>query len=169
MKSLQNGVFFTAAVMLFVVAAVVFWAGFGAQSALELPDPLLRLSVRNVFRLVGTMALGTSGFLLWSRNTELRWRVLAWLSLVLLVYHLGLRWFGGANLFACVGNLGIGVPISPRYLHGSLSTALALLASVSIGALAFHRLQRGRGGTAEPSQEDACQPSRRDRSTVLIP
>jgi hypothetical protein len=131
-RKIQGFFIFSAAVILFVTAAAKIYGATGTAEALGNSDPLIPLSNRQVFYLVGGIELFISAFLLVKDESQgLKLSVIAWLATNYLVYRAGLWWMGMPNFCDCLGNLNEKLFISPRILNHSM---LALLVWLVVGS-----------------------------------
>lgn len=113
--------------MLFFMAMVELSGAIGTARILDQPDPLLPLSNRLVFVLVGVLELLLSAYLLMGQYGWAKPGLTAWLATNLLVYRLGVWWAGAPNFGDCVGNFNEWLPVSPRTLHVIVVAALEFL------------------------------------------
>jgi DNA-directed RNA polymerase subunit RPC12/RpoP len=102
----------SAAALLVGLAVAVFIANAASPGLTQPRDPLLLLSMRTVFWIVGALALAVGGVCLFAKRDALKTGLILWLVLNLVVYQIGFAWSGSQG--------GIGVYLS------SIATTFAL-------------------------------------------
>jgi hypothetical protein len=112
--------------ILFVLGAVVWLTSFRHAAVLSRTDELFHLANRAVFRVIGTLALLASAYLLISRNKRQTIPLAAWLALSILLYSLRFRWQEQANLLNYLGNMN-NLPISPAFVAWVIYVALGFV------------------------------------------
>lgn len=118
---------FATAVILFVIALAEFSSAVSGARVLEQSDPLLPLSNRLVFILIGTLELLLSAYLLAGKDNWLKLGLAACLASDLMVYRIGLAWGGMPNFSDCLGNFNPWLPIPPRVLSGTMTLIIGYL------------------------------------------
>jgi hypothetical protein len=116
-NKIQERFIFSTAVLLFVAAAFILLTATSNNQLLDAPDALLGISSRIVFYMVAGVALALSAFLLLGRNPKPKLLAVAWLSCNFLVYHIATSVYHEPNLFACLGNLVVWMPVQPKILN----------------------------------------------------
>jgi hypothetical protein len=135
-RKIQGFFIFSVAVILFVTAAAKIYSATGTADALGDSDPLIPLSNRLVFYLVGGLELLISAFLLVKDGSQtLKLSLIAWLGTNYLVYRAGLLWMGLPNFCDCLGNLNEKLSISPVILNHVMLSALVWLMAGSYSLL----------------------------------
>jgi len=133
-RRIEDGYIYSTAVILFVTAMIKFTSAAGNAPILDWLDSLLPLTNRTSFILAGVMEVGLSTFLFLGNERPVKISVIAWLSLVYLIYRLGLLWAGFPNICSCLGNLNERFPISPAIEN---TIAWTLLVWLLIGSHLF--------------------------------
>lgn len=118
---------YSAAVILLLTAAAKLLSATGQVRALDAHDPLLMLSYRSVFILVGALECAVAACLILSRRNVFKLQNIAWLSNSFLVYRLGLLWMGVTMPCGCLGTLTAALGISPRIADFWMKVVLAYL------------------------------------------
>jgi hypothetical protein len=125
----------SAAALLCATAIAKIVSAFGNAKLLDLPDPILLLSHRHVFLLVGFLEFGVAMFCLASAAVTPRAVAVAWLSSVFMAYRLGLRFLvGNHTVCPCLGTLTEALHVSPRTADTAMQIVLwyLLLGSCSV-------------------------------------
>ena len=159
---LQEGFLVSTAVMLFVVAGVIGCTVVRENRVLDLPDALLFVRGRVVFYLAGGITLALSAALLVMRNVQVRLGLTLWLAVVMAVYRFGMAFYGGADLFVCLGNLDSPVPFSPQVMNVALAVFIGWLLAGSAGLLiaewvAWRKQTRSEAKPAFPETNPAAE------------
>ena len=111
---------------LFVFGAIVWLTSLRHVEVLSRPDGIFQAPNRVVFRVIGTLAILASGYLLSSRKKRGPMTLAGWAALNVLVYSVGLRWQGQANLLNYVGNMN-NLPVSPAFLAVAIYAAMGFV------------------------------------------
>jgi hypothetical protein len=117
------------AVLLVLTAGAKLFSAAGEGRILAAPDPLLRLSNREVLIGVGLLELAVAAFLLLGRHPQLKHLTLVWLSLNFIVYRVGLAWVAPGKPCTCLGLITARLPLKPDTVD--------LLLKLMIGVMLF--------------------------------
>lgn len=123
----------SAGVILFIAAALNFFAGAQTASPLDWPHALfqlnahLALSNRWTLLLSGALELFVSAGLLSSRDARFKLRLLAWFATTSATYRIGLRITGGMNLSDCLGNYVEWFFIRPQVVASAFNVGLGFM------------------------------------------
>jgi len=138
--------------ILFVTAAVKLASAAGSARSLNAPDPILDLSLRNVFRFAGAIELAVAANSCVPSRFVFRTLSVAWLATLFAIYRLGLLWIHYAGPCPCLGSLTEGLPLPQWAADRLMRFALLylLLGSYSIVLwTAIQKHQRKRGSTLQ--------------------
>lgn len=81
-----------------------FVSASGEARSLNLSDPLLYLSNRQVFLLVGALELVVAGYLVFGKHLKLQLLALAWLTTNFAAYRLAMWWGNVSRPCGCLGS-----------------------------------------------------------------
>ena len=118
---------FSVGILLLIVAMAKFISIFGKAYILQRDDPILSISFRKVFMIVGTVEFVIALVCLFSRRVELQAFIIAWLSTSFVIYRLGLLWVGYYKPCSCLGNLTDALGIPPQVVNTTMKIILAYL------------------------------------------
>ncbi len=133
---------FVAGVLLLATASAKLISSFGSAGILQNPDPIIGLTFRNEFRLVGAVELVIALVCLFGKGIKSQAGLVAWLSTTILAYRLGLVWFGYHKPCPCLGNLTDALHISPQTADTAMKIILAYLLIGSYATLFWLWRQR---------------------------
>jgi hypothetical protein len=129
------------ATLLMTTAILKGVSAFGTARILNLPDPILWLTTRQVMWLSCGVELAVVAHLTLGRSQIVKLAVVAWLSFVFGTYRLGLHLVGGDRRCPCLGSATQWLPWLAAHervlLHG-------MLAFMLVGALGLLLLLQGR-------------------------
>ena len=133
---------------------LVKWiAASGSVRALDLHDPLLLLTNRQVFMLVGGIEIAVGTYALFGRLQRYQLIVLAWLSTNFLIYRLA-RWVGDLGLpCGCLGNIANWLHLSPNWIDLMMKYVLAYMFIGSYALLIQHWIRARQTDGSEPLAE----------------
>jgi len=154
-KKIQERFIYSAAIIFFVTATAKLLSTRSTALALEIHDPILFLTHRHVFYLMGGIELVLSAFILMGQNQRMKLALTAWLATNFLVYRIGLWWYGEPNLCNCLGNLADYLPLSPWAVNVA---AFAALSWLIIGCYLFLLLNWLHGRRKASSQPGIARP-----------
>lgn len=137
-----------AATVLITAGLVKLISAGGEARSLNLRDPLLILTNRQVFLVVGLLEVGLAGYLLFGKNLKLQFLALAWLTTNFAAYRLALWWGNIAKPCGCLGNA---MDWSPWLMKHQDSVMKGLLLFMLVGAYGF--LWQGRKGNGRREGE----------------
>jgi hypothetical protein len=147
----QKAFLYSVVAILVVTAAAKLYSATGSLRILDRADPLLMLSNRQVFLLVGLIELAVAGYLLWGRVASLKLLSTAWLGTMFAVYRVGLWWTGPHGSCGCLGTVADMLPVSAQTLDHAMLGLLAYLWLGSVGLLVLAK--RGQSGAERQLQE----------------
>ena len=124
MKRVETYFTYSVAVIIFAAALTMLLAAYGDNGALNQPDPLLFLKNRIMFFLFAGIEIALSAFLLTGKNNWLKLILIAWVATSVLAYQLAIRWTDAPNVYSCLGNVTVALPIHPRTLNGIIFVLL---------------------------------------------
>jgi DNA-directed RNA polymerase subunit RPC12/RpoP len=157
MKSEPIKLFTSSAGALLLFLATTLFIGNATNASLISPrDPLLMISIRNTFWIIGVLELGVALVCFFGKRDGLKAALVLWLVLNLCVYQIGLAWSaGGRAPIGFLGNLAnaFGMSLSATYLL--LKTGFLYLLAGSAASLFWNWvLERRRW--ANPSLKMSC-------------
>ncbi len=132
----------SAGVLLFVVATAKLISSLGTVTILRMPDPILSIPFRQVFRVVGLLELIIATVCFFGKNTGLRAGLLAWLATTFVLYRLGLLWIGYHKPCNCLGTMAGALHISSALADTVMKIILAYLLIGSYATLFWLWRQR---------------------------
>ena len=112
------------AVVLFVAATTKLAGAVLSSPMLDYRDPLLLLSNRNVLYASAGVEFVISALLLMTGNERRKLAVIAWLTIVYLLYRACLWWAGEPFFWSYLGNLTDRLAVPPRLLNWSILLVL---------------------------------------------
>ena len=118
---------FSAGALLLATAIAKFISSFGSARILQTPDPILGISFRCVFWLVGTVELAIALACFLGKKIRLKAGLVAWLATTFVEYRLGLIWIGYQKPCSCLGNLTDALHIPPKTADTAIKFILAYL------------------------------------------
>jgi hypothetical protein len=154
LKKLARLFILSAGVLLFLVAAAKLISSFGTATVLRMPDPILSIPFRQVFRVVGLLELIITAVCFFSKNIELRVGLVAGLATTFVLYRLGLLWVGYHKPCNCLGSMTSELHISSAFADTIMKIILAYLLIGSYAALfwLFWRQRRKVVSASFPAQ-----------------
>jgi hypothetical protein len=96
---------FCAGILLLLTAVAKLISASGGARIMQNPDPILSVSFRHVFWIVGTLELIIALVCFFGKRVGLQAGLVAWLATNFVVYRLGLLWIGYSKPCRCLGNL----------------------------------------------------------------
>ena len=137
---------YIAGTMLFITAVAKFVSSAGSARILQNPDPILGISFRHVFWIVGAFELFVALVCFFSKQISLGAGLVAWLSTSFLFYRLGLVLIGYHLPCSCLGNLTDALHIPPQAADTAMKIILAYLLIGSYATLFWLWRQKRRLG-----------------------
>lgn len=134
----------SAAILLFVTAAVKVISGLGSAPVLETSDPLFRVRYRILFLFIGVLEFGIAIFCFYGKRIALRVGLVAWIATSFLVYRASMSWVGYKRPCPCLGSLTGMLHITSQVADLAMKLILAYLLVGSYLAL-FWLWQQRRG------------------------
>jgi hypothetical protein len=145
----QSAFLYSVAPILVATAVAKLYSATGSLRILDHVDPVLMLSNRQVFILVGLVELAVAGYLLWGRVVSLKLLSTAWLVTMFAVYRIGLWWTGPHGSCGCLGTVADMLPVSAQTLDHAMLGLLAYLWLGSVGLLLLAQRRQGGSSGAE--------------------
>lgn len=122
-------------VLLLMTSLAKLASATGSARALLIPDPILLISFRAEFVIIGAAEILVGSVCLIHSGVSLRAGLIAWLSTAFSVYRFGLWAVGWHKPCACLGNLTDVLGISPQAADSAMRVILAYLLIGSYMAL----------------------------------
>ena len=119
--------FFSVVGVLLITAAAKIVSSFGSAHILQNPDPLFRISFRNLFWIVGSIELAVALICFCSKRILLQAGLVAWLATSFAAYRAGLLWIGYHKPCSCLGTLTDALYISPQVADTVMKIVLGYL------------------------------------------
>jgi hypothetical protein len=135
MARLEQWFIYTAAKILVVTALAKLYSATGSARLLDRADPLLMMTHRQVFILVGLGELAVAAYLLLGRDRILKLLSVVWLASMFAVYRAGMWWIGAPKACGCLGSLGDLLPVSEAVVTHGMLAILVYLWVGSVGLL----------------------------------
>lgn len=142
MRKPLNYLIYFSGILLAITGLAKLISSFGSAYILQNPDPLLSISFRYVFWIVGAFELAVALVCFFSKCMGLRSVLVAWLATSFLVYRLGLVLVDYHKACSCLGNLTDALHISPQTADTAMKIILAYLLIGSYGTLFWLWRQR---------------------------
>lgn len=133
---ISNSFLYSAAVILALTALAKLHSAAGIAPVLDRRDPVLMLTHRQVFMLVGLLELAVAAFLFVRRSLRLKLGLTAWLASNFLIYRFALWYLDAPKTCGCLGNITDMLHIAPATAHNLMSAVMAYLLIGSYGLLA---------------------------------
>jgi hypothetical protein len=125
----------SAGILLTISAIAKLVSAAGSARVLEEDDPILSLSFRNVFWLIGCLELVIALFCFFGKRHGISILLTAWIATSFVVYRFGLWWIGWRRPCPCLGNLTDALHISPQTADTAMKIILAYLLIGSYAAM----------------------------------
>lgn len=123
----------TAGVLLALAAVAKLVSADGTAKVLDISDPILSFSFRDVFAVVGLVELAIAVFCIVGSQIPIRVGLLVWFSTCLLIYRIGLNVVDFHKPCGCLGGLTDALHISQ---HGASRAVEIVLAYLLLGSYA---------------------------------
>jgi methylamine utilization protein MauE len=146
-KRLVSIFIFFSGVLLFLTAIAKLISAGGGVRILQEHDPILSLTFRCVFLIVGLFELAVALVCLFGKRIELQAGLIALLATNFAVYRLGLIWIGYHRPCKCLGNLTDALHIPPQTADTAMKIILAYLLIGSYATLFWLWRQRKKAAT----------------------
>jgi len=104
----------SAGTLLLITAFAKLASSFGNARVLDIPDPVLSISFRDMFRFVGVLELMIALVCFFGKSVTIRAMFVAWLATSFIIYRIGLLWVHYSRPCGCLGNLTDALNISPE-------------------------------------------------------
>ena len=124
----------------------------GSARILQTPDPVLYMSFRKVFLMVGGLEVFVAFICFWSKHLALKAGLVAWLVTNFLLYRLALLLTNYHKPCSCMGNLTDALHISPQTADTAMKIILAYLLIGSYAILFWLWRQRQKQNSASSSK-----------------
>jgi len=145
--------FYSTGVLLLVTAGAKLISAGGSAPILQNQDPILHVSFRHLFEIVGVIELILAGFCFVGRRPEAKAAAIAWLATGFLIYRLGLVWLGYIRPCSCLGNLTDALHIPPQTADTTMKVILAYLLIGGYGAWLWLWWRKRKTLPASPAAE----------------
>lgn len=132
-----------AATILIATGLVKLISAGGEVRSLNLRDPLLFLTNRQVFLVVGALELALGSYLMFGRNLKLQLLALAWLTTNFAAYRLAIWWGNIPKPCGCLGNALDWWPWLKVHQDGVMKSLLAFMLVGAYGFL-WHEWRAGK-------------------------
>lgn len=123
------------AVLLLLTGLAKLLSSLGTAGILELPDPILTITFRHLFVIVGIIEIIVALLCLFSQKTGLWAALVAWLASGFAAYRFGLSWIGYRGACPCLGTLTSSLHISPQIADIAMKIILVFLLIASYATL----------------------------------
>jgi hypothetical protein len=140
--------------ILLVTATAKLVSATGHARILNLRDPLLPLTSRQLLVAGAGLEFFVTALLLFGRGSGVKLAAIAWLASNFMAYRLGLVWIGVDEPCWCLGHVTDALKLSPLLVDWGMKLILALLLVGSYGLLALDRWQKRRSIGASPVLEN---------------
>lgn len=127
----------SAGVLLLITAVAKLFTTFDHAKILHVRDPILTVSFRVLFWVLGLVEWLIALTCFFSKQTQLQLILLAWLSTNFVFYRIGLLWIGYVKPCSCMGNLTDALHIPPQTADIVMEIILAYLLIGSYVALSW--------------------------------
>jgi hypothetical protein len=128
--------------LLLITALAKLVSAFGSAHIWSMPEPLLGLSFRTTFLIVGAAELFVSMLCFVNRNVRLQLVCITWLAVNFTLYRIGLAWIGYNKPCSCMGSLTGALRLAPE--TGDLIMQFVLGYLLIGGCLALYLLRQTR-------------------------
>lgn len=144
MQTKLNSIFaVSAGVMLLALATAMFISNGVAAGFVQPHDPLLLVSMRNVFWLLGLIELAVALVCLFGHELWLKLGLIFWISMTLVIYQFGLLWVSGPrSLGGYWGDLAYAFGVSPNAVCWILRAIFLYLLAGNVVLAAGSRVEK---------------------------
>ena len=149
-RTLINLFIFSAGVLLLITAVAKIVSANGDARILQMPDPVLAISFRHIFWIVGIVELLVVYVCLFDRHLELQSALVGWLATSFILYRCGRWWVGYYKPCSCLGNLTDALHIPPQTADTAMKIILAYLLIGSYATLFWLWRQKRKALSAAP-------------------
>jgi hypothetical protein len=118
---------YSAAAFLLAAAVAKLVSTSGNARILETLDPVLGITFRHVFWIVGTLEIVVAIVSFFGEYIGIKAGLVAWLATIFAVYRFGLWWVGYHKPCSCLGNLTDALHIQPQTADTAMKIILAYL------------------------------------------
>lgn len=144
---------YSSGAILVVTAIAKFVSACGGARILQSSDPILGISFRSVFWLVGMVELIVAIVCFFGTRAATQTQVTAWLATSFVAYRAGLLFMGYNKPCSCLGNLTDALHISTQVGDAAMKIVLAYLLLGSYGILISDWLRSKRQHTVIAGQK----------------
>jgi hypothetical protein len=144
---------YSAGVLLAITAIAKLIGSEGSARILQNSDPILAISFRHIFWIVGTLELSVALVCFFGKRVGLKAYLVAWLATGFLVYRFGLMLVGYHKPCSCLGNLTDALHIPPPMADTAMKIILAYLLIGSYATLFWLWRQRKKSAPAPASAQ----------------
>jgi hypothetical protein len=105
MTKIEDAYLKSVAILLFLAGAAKLISASQKLAVLTMPDPLIGfLSVRQIDNIVGVLEVVLAGYIFTPRKVLFQLGLVAWLSVLFIIYRIGLTLVGFRGMCPCLGN-----------------------------------------------------------------
>jgi hypothetical protein len=149
----------SAGIVLLLTATAKLISGAGSAHILQTADPLLGISFRNLFWMLGVAEFAVALICILSNHVGLQAGLIAWLGTDFVVYRIGLLLINVQKPCPCLGNLTDALHISPQTGDTAMKIILAYLLIGSYATLFWLWNENRKTRIAAPASQEATPKS----------
>jgi hypothetical protein len=146
---------FTSGLLLLGTGGAKIISAMGHAKALKSIDPVFQITFRQLFLIAGLIELGAACICILSKHVHLRAGIVFCLSIIFVVYRLGLMWLGYHGTCHCMGRLTDALHLSPAFADMIMQIVLAYLLVGSITILSTRIASSAADTTSDINHEMA--------------
>jgi len=132
----------SAGFVLLITASAKLISAAGSAHILQTDDPLLGVSFRNLFWMIGVTEVAVALICFFGNQLGLQAGLIAWLGTDFVIYRIGLLWIDFKKSCPCLGNLTDALHITPQTADTAMKIILAYLLLGSYATLFWLWRQR---------------------------
>jgi hypothetical protein len=152
-KKLIRYFIYSAGLLLLTTGAAKIISACGRVRILQTPDPVLAISLQNLFWVVGSLELAVALVCFFAKRVRLQVGLVAWLATNFVFYRLGLFWIGYHKPCSCLGNLTDALHIPPQIANTVMKIILGYLLIGSYATLFWLWRQKRKPPPSTPSTD----------------
>lgn len=130
--------------LLFITAAAKLISSGGNAKLLDIRDAVLGVHFRYLFLAAGVFEMAVALVCLFGKNILLQAKLVAWLSLILLIYRIGLSLLGASEVCGCLGTLTSAINLPPQTADFLMKIVLGYLLAGSSAILLLSWRNKGK-------------------------